>query len=1371
MWTSTAYILFTDYVLLFFIVPGRDNKASKSLEKRMEVLKISTAHNHLSRRKTLLALIIITSIISLLGTTFTFDTNVDDKTVSAADSVFYDFISKAPTASWGSGAGSLPFPGSDSDSRGFALYRDKAQLEDGSTRARVLETHPQWVSNGWIMGAYPQLTIPSDAELKVTVGFLQGATGSDGVTFEIQFEEFQGLKVAPKKYSVLSHRATYDGKLDSISKDLNYLAGKTGNFILYVNAGQSSGQDWAAWAEAKIEVAAPAALPDLKITDVWNSNGQLCYSIKNIGEGSVGGAGAPISFYNVLFIDGERVAEDLVTTPLASGQELERCFDYQWQMTPTQHTIRVCADWEQNIKEENEQNNCLEQKIEPPEKDIIPPAVAIFHSPADVSLVSNVTFTVVATDDTNVTKIVIYVNETAVFECEPPEYFWKDNYWQCIYVGGPYPVGTLTYKAEAFDPEGNKGVSVEKTINVTGMEWKPPPAELVLPCYISGRLYNFTYYSKTLRVKISEAAIIGGSCSPTPPFSCLEPIIIYKPGGAVWYVNVTRLWAGEEHYRMPGPMEYQAQVSCNGTYLIQPVFQPYGDECEWQGTWIPSKANSIVMNGTSVTGYDFTFSPIDDTTAPGIDVRTGPVRAPAEFRGQGNWNLSVYASDSNGIQKIKITGNRTVSFFASNESGPLPRGMPAGMITPVFKECNTSPCEISIPYFENGESISFDLRISACDGVGNKVETSYSRKFPDETGDVSIVSVEPVQVVYGAPLVKYKGTAFRVKVNSNFPYPIETRFRLTLPETQWNVIQFTGWSYPEIWGPIKIPANATNYEVMLPIIPDWQRDMNVSATNPAGLMRYECEGGVCRPDIRVLPKPIADSVSFSVEIDPGNGIRETNEGNNVMASSDYEVVTTKIFKVYFAIHAGGDMPDSTLGYLNETHVFCRGTHETKTLDEVRTETKEFAKDTAEYLLGVAPIADGKIIYTVDSTIRNEASYDHGYMDYMIALAKENDFDYVLSVEPCDCCGCCGVGSSGCFIGLKGTGANGAHELLGHGIQRIEYECYAPSPDACPNCTEVASEACAASEGFWVNKWISYKSGHWSVPWNVTPPTYYMDGVGPTWDRWQRLYPTWRYSDGGELNGGYLQLAERLEDERDPEVLLTRGIINKDGSATLGPCMILGNATVDIEGGGEGDYYLVLMDSQGRVLNKAGFNLSFYMMKTEGRVELDKVPFVYRIEWEEGTKRIEVQDKNGNVLASREVSPNTPEVEVLYPNGGEVWEKGKTYNITWEASDEDGDVLTCSLAISENNGETWLPLDIDITGNKYQLNTLTLEEGQNYLVRVRATDGVNTGEDVSDGVFTITTVEKAEINWWLILGIVVGVAIIASLLVIRSRKKA
>lgn len=426
-------------------------------------------------------------------------------------------------------------------------------------------------------------------------------------------------------------------------------------------------------------------------------------------------------------------------------------------------------------------------------RDTTAPTVTIVHSPADVSLVSNVTFSVVATDDTNVTKIIIYVNGSPVFECEPPEYFWKDDYWQCVYTGGPYPAGTLTYRAEALDSEDNRGVSAERTINVTGLtlptEPKVPREEIPIPCYISGRLYDFKYYSKTLRVKICEAEMTDGfRIDPFTGEVQGEVVWDCKPEGNIWYENVTRLWAGEERYGMPGPMEYQVQVPCDGFYLIEPVYQPYGDECEWQGSWIPSKGSSVRMNGTSQSGYDFTFEPVE-LTPPAITEVSYPENlhgldlhscwgTPREF-------LRIRAFDASGIQRIKIDGNLTATGFISDDSGPLLiLDYPNPDRTTFFnisQECNGSPCVVNFTGFcadyPEFTKIDLDFRVSVCDGAGNSVSNSYHKTYMPE-GDLEIVSVEPVQVVYGAPLIKGKNTAFRVKVNSNFDYPVETKFRL-----------------------------------------------------------------------------------------------------------------------------------------------------------------------------------------------------------------------------------------------------------------------------------------------------------------------------------------------------------------------------------------------------------------------------------------------------------------------------------------------------------------------------------------------------------------------------------------------------------------
>jgi len=316
---------------------------------------IDRRDNPLNCRRVVTVLFSVFMLICLLSTSLPLNTSKN--TVLADDSVFYDFVAQAASASWASGAGGLPFPGSASDNRGFALHQDNAQLEDNSTWIKVLETHPQWENNGWIMGRYPQLTVPSEAELKVTVGFFKGATGTDGVTFEVQFEEGQ------QRQTILSRYATSDGNLDSITTSLSSLSGKTGYFILYVNAGQNSGRDWAAWAEAKIVTTTPAQLPDLVTTDVWQDGNSIRYKIENMGDGSVVNTlGGTTSFCNALFIDGELVATDCVNIhEMKPGQHIDNPFDYYWEMTPPEHEIEVCADWEEDVTESNEDNNCLEQ--------------------------------------------------------------------------------------------------------------------------------------------------------------------------------------------------------------------------------------------------------------------------------------------------------------------------------------------------------------------------------------------------------------------------------------------------------------------------------------------------------------------------------------------------------------------------------------------------------------------------------------------------------------------------------------------------------------------------------------------------------------------------------------------------------------------------------------------------------------------------------------------------------------------------------------------------------------------------------------------------------------------------------------------------
>ena len=52
--------------------------------------------------------------------------------------------------------------------------------------------------------------------------------------------------------SVFGERAYYDGALNSLNLDLSSFAGQSGQIIIGVNAGSSSGQDWAVWVNPQI---------------------------------------------------------------------------------------------------------------------------------------------------------------------------------------------------------------------------------------------------------------------------------------------------------------------------------------------------------------------------------------------------------------------------------------------------------------------------------------------------------------------------------------------------------------------------------------------------------------------------------------------------------------------------------------------------------------------------------------------------------------------------------------------------------------------------------------------------------------------------------------------------------------------------------------------------------------------------------------------------------------------------------------------------------------------------------------------------------------------------------------------------------------
>ncbi|NBD33483.1 MAG: hypothetical protein GVY17_11080 [Cyanobacteria bacterium] len=142
----------------------------------------------------------------------------------------------------------LPWQGSPSDDRGFVRL-DEVTLENGQTTT-ALRTHPKWVANGTIKGWHPWVELPPNAVFSADVGFVQGARNTDGVTFQVWEHHKEGGRTVWNK--VAEVEKDYTGNLQQIKADLSHLAGQKVKIELRVDAGESSGQDWAAWKNVTI---------------------------------------------------------------------------------------------------------------------------------------------------------------------------------------------------------------------------------------------------------------------------------------------------------------------------------------------------------------------------------------------------------------------------------------------------------------------------------------------------------------------------------------------------------------------------------------------------------------------------------------------------------------------------------------------------------------------------------------------------------------------------------------------------------------------------------------------------------------------------------------------------------------------------------------------------------------------------------------------------------------------------------------------------------------------------------------------------------------------------------------------------------------
>jgi hypothetical protein len=160
--------------------------------------------------------------------------------------VILDFAADPCTASWKSGAGALPCPGTDGDARGFILPVNNSRLENGAIdSAAGLILFPQNKYNGYIQGTYPEIIIQTGDRFQGIVNCAYGS--SCYVTFRLDYET---SGTSPKVF--WSWQEKNEGQFYRVDKDLSALAGKKVKFTLTILASGWATGDRALWSQPRI---------------------------------------------------------------------------------------------------------------------------------------------------------------------------------------------------------------------------------------------------------------------------------------------------------------------------------------------------------------------------------------------------------------------------------------------------------------------------------------------------------------------------------------------------------------------------------------------------------------------------------------------------------------------------------------------------------------------------------------------------------------------------------------------------------------------------------------------------------------------------------------------------------------------------------------------------------------------------------------------------------------------------------------------------------------------------------------------------------------------------------------------------------------
>ena len=155
----------------------------------------------------------------------------------------------------------------------------------------------------------------------------------------------------------------------------------------------------------------------------------------------------------------------------------------------------------------------------------------------------------------------------------------------------------------------------------------------------------------------------------------------------------------------------------------------------------------------------------------------------------------------------------------------------------------------------------------------------------------------------------------------------------------------------------------------------------------------------------------------------------------------------------------------------------------------------------------------------------------------------------------------------------------------------------------------------------------------------------------------------------------------------------------------------------------------------RLLNAQSGVLATYAFTPIADQESALLGFNQVVNFVAGTRTLQVVDLGtSQVLASRAVSANPPAISNVALQGAPSPVSG-IVTLGWTASDPDGDALTFDIYYSRDNGATFQPAKMGASGSSAQIDTAKLGGSGSAILRVVASDGVNSAE-ASSAPFTM-----------------------------------